>query len=121
RDFARLDAELAQLDRLAPKNCSGHWAVARACCELGDSSRAVKEFERALALEPENAEVRLDLASLLFDRDEESQALAVLSAGLVLRPHSSRMWHLMAFIQTERGAVDEAATSFKRARSGDTR
>ena len=72
------------LNRLEPDNVAGHVDHGRALARLERIETAAKAFGRALALQPDDAPVRVQRASLLVDLKDYEAALTDLDAALSL-------------------------------------
>ena len=87
--------------------------------EQGDPDGAVAHFERALALEPDNTDLRLDLGSALLEAGRIDEARAAIDQVLAARPDDARA-NLFAGIAAYRAAeYEKAIASLDRAKQLD--
>ncbi|MCS6816657.1 MAG: O-antigen ligase family protein [Blastocatellia bacterium] len=85
--FFERAAELAQEAVWARPARGRYWALwARALAELGERERAVWAFERAVRLDPMNAEIRYDFGRYAVFLGDRERALAELSRARQLNP-----------------------------------
>ena len=96
RDAARVDLRLrepdAAIERLRrvlaadPADADAAYLLASALALRGDSAEAASHFERALASNPRQAVVTIDLARTLAGEDRRDEAIALLDALLAQPP-----------------------------------
>jgi len=85
--FFERAAELAQEAAFARPARGRYWALwARALAELGERERALWAFERAVRLDPTNAEIRYDLGRYAVFLGDRERALQELSRARQLDP-----------------------------------
>ena len=72
----------------------GHWAMAGCYLFQGKHERAEAEFERALALNPNDADVITDVALCLSYSGRSEEALELAQKAMRLNPHYPE-WYLM--------------------------
>jgi len=78
---SRALSEVLILSTEAPDSAAAHAAVARLFVDSGDASRALPQFDRALALDPSNEEVRLAGAQAAFSLGDDRRALGYLRSA----------------------------------------
>jgi tetratricopeptide (TPR) repeat protein len=84
--------ELAREAACARPARGRYWALwARTLAELGERERAVRAFERAVALDPTNAEIRYDWGRYAIVLGDRARALEQLSRARQLNPHLDLM------------------------------
>lgn len=79
--------------------------------EQGDPDGAIGHYQRALALEPDNTDVRGDLASALLEAGRIDEARAAVDTVLAARPDDARA-NLFGGIAAYRAAEYEKAIAF---------
>lgn len=87
----------------------------------GDHERAAASLERALQIEPANAELWHELAVVRLEQGELSQAVNLAARSNVLAADSPRLradnWRLIAEVRTRQGNHDAARAAEERALS----
>lgn len=78
--------------------------------QSGDPAAAVPHFRRALALEPDDVGMRVNLATALAASGARDDAASVCASG----PDDPRLWRLAAYIHQESGRLGEAAVGYER-------
>jgi TolB-like protein/Tfp pilus assembly protein PilF len=91
-NYDRAREELAQAQRALPNNARIFWILGLIDRRQGRWDEAIRNLERALALDPRNASALGDLAEfyLSFNRYEEKEITAVTNRALALEPRSIR-------------------------------
>lgn len=77
--------------------------------------RAIQEFERALAVDPDMLEAWRCVGFLLAQEKETGKAVAALQAAVKLAPDDADTRFNLGYLHHERGELDAAATQFKEA------
>ncbi len=92
------------------------WAqVGRELLRNQDYRAAEEPLRRALALDPGNAELQLDLASVLWENNKPAEAEQHAREAVALRPGAADAHRLLGGLLLWRGAHQEAAESLGRA------
>ncbi|MGC4114881.1 MAG: tetratricopeptide repeat protein [Myxococcales bacterium] len=90
-----------------------HAALGLCFARLDDSGRAMDEFNRALALNPEDPRNHLYVADLYFSRERLDRAAEGYKAVLLRDPLSDRAYERLGAIAAQRGNAAEAAEWLK--------
>jgi tetratricopeptide (TPR) repeat protein len=78
-----------------------------------DPERALTHLRRAVELDPEFAEARVNLASVLLDRGQTDEAQRALDAALALEPRDAATHFRVGSALLQHGRLDEAASHFE--------
>ncbi|MFO0993070.1 MAG: adenylate/guanylate cyclase domain-containing protein [Hyphomicrobiales bacterium] len=99
----------------------GHWAMAGCYLFQGQQKRALVEFERALALNPNDADVITDIAYCLSYSGRTDEALEFAHKAMRLNPHYPE-WYLMQLgpIYFNARQYTKAVETLNRIRTMDT-
>lgn len=93
----------------SPKSvASAHRALARSLREKGRFDAAKDELEKALASDPENREIVLDIADLALAMKDFSGAEAQVEKVLAAQPDNRRAKQMRGIVLFHRGNLDEA-------------
>jgi len=98
-EAGRMEAAEAAARRaieLAPRDWRGHNALGRAWLRFGRFAEAVRPFEVAAGLSPDNARVRRNLANALAQSDRLPEAATMLHEVVALEPSDSAYSNLGA-------------------------
>jgi tetratricopeptide (TPR) repeat protein len=109
---------LADYDRLAavvPDHPAVLFSRARAYVELGDVDAAIGDLERALELDPDDADAHNRLGVLLEGRGSFAEALEHYERVVALAPDNPVGWRNRGDALRALGRADAAATSYRRA------
>lgn len=93
------------------------YGLGRCYQEKGDRAGAVREYRKALELDPTKEEHYLSLASLLIINGQFEEAGKVLTNGIDRFPKSSRLVIALSLLRLDLGYSDEALIEYERARS----
>jgi len=85
-----------------------HKAVARLLLDKGLTDGARRELEKALELDPDNAQIRLDLADLFLNSQALDECLEIVDAVLLEDPDHRRALLLRGIALFENGQLEEA-------------
>jgi adenylate cyclase len=99
---------------LDPNDYKTHWTLGYVYLYLRDFDRAISEYERALALNSNDADflAQMTIALTLMGRPE--QAIAQLKKAMRMNPrHPSWYWTVLGGAYYERGRYDEALATLK--------
>ena len=97
--------------RIEPK--TGYLAtLATALLKLGRSDDALKALEKAISLEPANAELWKNLGAMLIDLGRSDEALLSLRHAMSLRPHYADAANLSGLILFRQDRFAEALEAF---------
>ena len=77
---------LEQACALTPTNATAHFKLARACDELGDTKRAIYEYEEALRLKPDYDAAAFNIAGCYQTLGQTDQAVYWFQKYLLLNP-----------------------------------
>ena len=121
--MARLDAGRARdaetrfraLARSFPRAFEAHQYLARALDARGAYDAAVREFDVAIALSPDEAVLYFDAGRTLADARQFDAAFARVAEGLRREPSSFYGWLARGQIARAAGQVDAAAQAYREA------
>ena len=108
RDFPALEAIAQRISAVAPKDSSGWRGLAAAYSDGGHYGHALRALDRALTLEPENAELLLQYASTAINALEYDKAQKALDRAEPLSPNNARMLATKALLLLYQGRRAEA-------------
>jgi tetratricopeptide (TPR) repeat protein len=77
-------------------------------------------FQRALALDPENAEAQLNLGRIANQRGDTKTAIRHLERAVTLRPDNSAALYQLGLVYKKMGQPEKAASAMKRFRELNT-
>lgn len=106
---------LARLQRgleLAPDNARLHRQLAKTKAFLGDLPTARAEMEKAVALEPSNDAIHLDLLAYLRQPSESAALARAVARGVAACPTSPALQFEAAALAAQQGNLDEAANHY---------
>jgi len=122
-DHLRLAEEAAlKALRLAPQNARAHYALGRVLISTDRGEEALGEFERALALDPNMAQVHgiLAMSKRFLARPEETEAHAMQALKLSPRDPLVRGWYFQIGASAlQLGQHDKAVTWLRRSIEAD--
>lgn len=93
---------------LAPNDARLHRQLAKTLTALHEPARARQEAERAVALDPGNDAIQLDLIALLRQTGDEPAADRAIMAGLQACPNSTALHVEAGVLAANAGRLDEA-------------
>jgi peroxiredoxin len=108
-ELAKRLAEQPTSDSSPKSASSAHRALARSLREKGRLDAAKDELKKALELDPQNAEIMLDMAELALSSRDLDGADASVQKVLTIQADHRRARQLMGMILFHRGKLDEAA------------
>jgi adenylate cyclase len=115
QDYKKADAEFEKAIELDPKNYEAWYFFGRTKVHEGDLQRALKLFERASRVRPEDFQSVLLQAQLYTSLDQKGKALQVTREGiervravLELNPDDNRALNMGAFALLRLGQAEEA-------------
>ena len=115
QDYKKAEAEFEKAIRLNPKKYEGWYFFARTKVHEGDLQRALKLFERASRVRPEDFQSVLLQAQLYTSLNKKAKALEVtregisrVRAALELNPGDKRALNMGAFALLRLGEAEEA-------------
>jgi tetratricopeptide (TPR) repeat protein len=103
KSITAAQAEFAIALRIDSKNADALAGDGEANYALGDKKRARARFEEALALDPALASARADLGRLLYEDDQNKEALKHLKRAAEDSPRLGKAWFYLAFAQNKDG------------------
>jgi TolB-like protein/class 3 adenylate cyclase len=100
---------------LDPDDYESHWALGFAYLTHGEFERAEAEYERALALNPYDAEFLVEMAELLVKTGKAAQAVTQVKTGMRINPRYPD-WYLwnLGWAQYFTGQYDEALAALNK-------
>jgi TolB-like protein/tetratricopeptide (TPR) repeat protein len=115
QNYKKAEAEFEKAIEIDPKNFRGWYFFARAKVHEGDLKRALKLFERASVVRPEDFQSVLLQAQLYTSLNQEDRAIEVTREGikrvraiLELNPDDNRALNMGAFALLQLGREEEA-------------
>lgn len=111
-DFERAKMLLSDAAQADPDDPQAAYYLGLADEQLGDTAAARADYERALKLDPELVEARVNLSALLLDAGDPEAALEVAEAGLATAPKHSGLLLNRALALSAGGKVTEAVGAF---------
>ena len=114
----RIEAWLRDLDQVAPDNPDLLYLAGTTELELGNVSRAIGHFQRAIYLSPEASAPKSGLARALLRSGQPKRALQMLEANFARNPHDPGNLALAAEAELQLGHPDRAEALFQRALKG---
>jgi len=115
---ADADATIARLRRLVAEgsgNARAHDRLGNALTDRGMVDEGIDEFRKALELDPESVESRVQLSKALLARHEREQAMSELRKAVEIDPNSAMAWvHLGLAHLKLTGNTQEALRCFRR-------
>jgi cytochrome c-type biogenesis protein CcmH/NrfG len=100
-----------------PKNVDALEQLATLQGWLAKHDEALMTWRKALSLAPENSDLRLGLARVLYWKGETKSSLKELAAVLVSQPESAEAWTLNGDVLLADGRPGEARKAYKKAKS----
>ncbi|MBN2830983.1 MAG: tetratricopeptide repeat protein [Candidatus Omnitrophica bacterium] len=98
-----------------------HYIMALYYDNIGESDLAVKDFEKALKLDPDNYLTHFSLALTLVKKKEISRAEKELKYAVKINPEAAEPHALLAILNLVEGNLDLAAKEYERALKGALR
>ena len=99
---------------MAPNGYKTHWLLGYVYLQLRDFDRAIAGYERALALNSNDADFLAQMADALTYMGRPEQAIAQLKKAMRMNPrHPSWYWHVLGFAYYEVGQYKEALAALK--------
>jgi Tfp pilus assembly protein PilF len=92
-----------------------NWRLAVLYDRLGMDKKALAEYQRALDVHPESADVLNDIGYFHLTRGNASKGEDFFRRGLVKAPRSHRLWVNLGLAFGEQGRYNEAMEAFKKA------
>ncbi len=127
RDFVELGASFAERNLPGPAIAMFEEAAARgvetpgllnnfaaALLQSGESERAERLLRRSLAIRPNQADARVNLAGRLLAREETGEAAAMLEASLAVFPDDAAALDLLGSARFAAGDLGAAETAYRR-------
>jgi len=115
REYPEAEAEFERAIALDPRNFEAWYFFARSKVQEGDLQHAIRLFERAAQVRPEDYQSLLIQAQLHTSLGHPNKAMEVVRRGLEraraileLNPDDNRAWNLGAFALLRLGEKDEA-------------
>ena len=106
--------------KLAPQGySSAHYNYAKALQRLGRVGAAVRQFERVLALLPDDPQVLCGLGAALLEDGQAAQALARCELAVSLAPGMAEAHNNLGLVLLAGGEFDRAAEQFRLALDSD--
>ena len=73
-----------------------------------DYANAVKYYEKELVLDPNNVNVRCDLATCYLNMKKPQVSLSLLKKNLTINPNHAQSHHNLSIVYTQLGKTKEA-------------
>ena len=114
-DFGAAEGEYKRALALNPNYAVGHQRYGFLLSRMGRIDEAMREFGRALALDPLSPLINTDAARPFIQSGDYRRAIEQLHAALEIDPNFARAHNLLAYCYTDLGRYDEAAREAQRA------
>ncbi len=98
-----------------PDNAWGHFMFGLSASKSGDSTKAEKGFEGALAIDPDHFKSLTNPSRVLIEQKRYDDALDKLMHAGDVDPTSNEVYRLMGRAYHAKGQAEEAVTSYRRA------
>lgn len=108
RGFARQALELS------PDDPHAVYYKGRVLEVTGDTTVAIRQYQKALELKPDFAETHRSLAGLYLAQHELAEASKHTKQGLKLLPEDPQLWHFKGMLQLQTARKDSALASFEK-------
>ena len=118
KEFAKAKDSLLELLKVAPDNPDLLYLAGTTELELGNVSRAIGHFQRAIYLSPESSAPKSGLARALLRSGQPKRALQTLEANLARNPHDPGNLSMAAEAELQLGHPERAEALFQRALKG---
>ncbi len=112
-DKARSDAEA--VIRLNPRMPQAYVVLGMVEDYSGDEEHAEQQFRKALTIDPNDLQARLQLASVLYNQRKLAEAREQLTRALALDPKSASAHYLLARVERTQGNLQAAVEQLKTA------
>jgi serine/threonine protein kinase/Flp pilus assembly protein TadD len=123
-DYEAAKATFARVSKMVPSNSTVPYALAVVTRREGHWDESIANFDRALALDPRNAEIVMDAAATYAVLRQFPRALKLYDRVLDITPNDPNVLATKASIYQALGELQEAATSLseinERTPSGET-
>jgi len=83
--------------------------------KLGKYDEAIKAFKQAAELNPEEFDVRIQLAGSQIRKGDNEGAISALKESLALKPENAQAHYILAAVYVAAGRLNEAIPEFKQA------
>lgn len=100
--------------RKRPQNVRGHFNYGAALANRGDAEGSRREFETAVALRPDYADARNNLANYFISQQRLPEALQQIEVGLKLNPWAPNFYFLRAGVRGRMGDFQGALADCNR-------
>ena len=111
----RVVAGSAYLGAVVPESPALHAVLGNALATKGDGKAAIASFREAVRLDPDAADARYRLATLLLETGQYEEALGEFRAVLRLMPRSVEVRNNLGVALASQGRLDEAIDLFQQA------
>jgi spermidine synthase len=111
----RVVAGSAYLGAVVPESPAMHNVLANALAARGDGKAAIASLREAVRLDPDAADARYRLATLLLEAGAYEEALGEFRAALRLMPQSVEVRNNLGVALASQGRLDEAIELFQQA------
>ena len=98
-----------------PTRAKGWFGMGLLARDSGARDAAVKLFAKAVALAPADAEMRMNYAWSLQDREDFDAACIQWRAACGLRPHEAAWWESLGVVEQAAGNTANAVAAYRRA------
>ena len=116
---ASAERALRALEAERPGNVNCQWLLGAALVAQNQPAAALETLERVLAVAPDFAEARVDLARAYRSAGNAARAREEVRRVLEREPHHHRAWLAYGDALVDLGQLTDAATAFERARLTD--
>lgn len=97
-----------------PNSPAGYYGLGLVYQREQKYTMAVQAFEKALQIQPANANILTDLGMVLFESKDFQGAMSALSKAIVLRPNATRTLFMLGRTYEEMGVIPRAHELYQR-------
>jgi tetratricopeptide (TPR) repeat protein len=114
KDYTRALASLEQLAAKDPKNYRALFDIAYAYTMMGERAKAIEAYRQTLAVRPDLFQANVNLAMLLLEEKQATEAAGLLAPVAAGRPSDAHVQLLLANALAGSGQDTEAAGQYRK-------
>jgi len=96
-------------------NYIAHYSLGKALFEQGNVDEAIAQYQKALQIKPDYADVHETLGNALLQKGNADEAITQYQAALQINPHNAGAFYNLGNALFEQGNVDEAIAQYRKA------